>query len=243
MTGTSNIANESRCIVPPDQTPLVLRISKFPVKIIFTDHNKRRYLKYISDDYDSHVNGVLGIKKELLLLFQEYDTQIKLSQVDRLVPSIYSIFFLSISALDPFIRTSTGKYFVKSMIPADSDIYYLCCVMEKGLQVDTPRLNSIENLEKIEEGIKRLSANGFLQLDIKPQNLVFALDGQILFIDLNVFYFKKYIEIAYFYFVTNKKQLVVCLMEYIFNLYTIFNFPNLSKPITPTILSLIFISD
>ena len=202
--GSGSIVTITKCIPPPTSgvNAFALRIFKTSVSI-----------DQLNDE--EHRPKIQPIFQPII---DEYNRQIELS-VYNYTPKLFYICFLHIK----FIKTLLGPTHSITMGTTD-DKYFLCSVMEK---VETIREVNIKHMVDVIRLLDDVVNNSkIVFIDIKPDNIGYNSNGQIVFLDLESKYCCRLSELSFDYMSSEEEisSFCICLMKYIFISYVIYNY-------------------
>ncbi len=151
-------------------------------------------------------------------IIDEYNRQIELS-VYNYTPKLFYICFLHIK----FIKTLLGPTHSITMGTTD-DKYFLCSVMEKVETIREVNMKHMVDVIRLLDDVVNTSKIVFI--DIKPDNIGYNSDGQIVFLDLESKYCCRLSELSFDYMSSEEEISSFCiiLMKYIFISYVIYNY-------------------
>lgn len=151
-------------------------------------------------------------------IIDEYNRQIELS-THNYTPKLFYVCFLHIE----FIRNLLGPTHSISM-GTTGDKYFLCSVMEKVQTIRQVNMKHVVDVIRLVDDVVNTSKIVFI--DIKPDNIGYNSDGQIVFLDLESKYCCRLSELSFDYMSSEEEisSFCICLMRYIFIWYVIYNY-------------------
>lgn len=201
--GSGSIVTITKCIPPTSG------VNEFALRIFKTSVS----IDQLNDE--EHRPKIQPIFQPII---DEYNRQIELS-VYNYTPKLFYICFLHIK----FIKTLLGPTHSITMGTTD-DKYFLCSVMEK---VETIREVNIKHMVDVIRLLDDVVNNSkIVFIDIKPDNIGYNSDGQIVFLDLESKFSCGLTELSFDYMSSSEEISSFCiiLMKYIFISYVIYNY-------------------